>query len=63
MISDIKILQPIVENYYTSKNTNPRYYRYVKAGIGYGEGWAPSAICQKYYLPIDKVEWKRKMLL
>mgnify|MGYP001599901571 CR=1 FL=1 len=63
MISDIKTIQPILENNYNSKNRNPRYYRYVKAGIGYGEGWAPSAICQKYNIPIDKVDWKRKMLL
>ena len=63
MISDIKTIQPILENIYNSKNKNPRFSRYVKVGIGYGEGWAPSAICQKYYLPIDKVEWKRKMLL
>ena len=63
MIYDIKTIQPILENIYNSKNTNPRYYRYVKAGIGYGEGWAPSAICKKYNIPIDKVDWKRKMLL
>ncbi len=63
MIYDIKTIQPILENNYNSKNRNPRYYRYVKAGIGYGEGWAPSAICQKYNIPIDKVDWKRKMLL
>ena len=63
MIYDIKTIQPILENIYNSKNRNPRYYRYVKAGIGYGEGWGPSAICQKYNIPIDKVDWKRKMLL
>jgi len=63
MISDIKTIQPILENIYNSTNKNPRFSRYVKVGIGYGEGWAPSAICQKYNIPIDKVEWKRKMLL
>ena len=59
MISDVKTIQPIVENYYTSKNRNPRYYRYVKAGIGYAEGWAPSAICQKYNIPIEEIEWRK----
>jgi len=63
MISDIKIIQPILENIYDSKNKNPRFSRYVKVGIGYGEGWAPSAICQKYNIPIDKIDLKRKMLL
>ena len=53
MISDIKTIQPIVENYYTSKNTNPRYYRYVKAGIGYGEGWAPHLQFVKNIIPTN----------
>ena len=60
---DLKIIQPIIESWYGLKNKNPRFRRYIKNGIGYAEGWGVSAVCKKYKIPIDKVDWKKQTLL
>jgi hypothetical protein len=60
---DLKIIQPIIENWYDLKNKTPRFRRYIKNGIGYAEGWGVSAVCKKYNIPIDKVDWKKQTLL
>ena len=60
---DLKTIQPIIESSYDLKNKNPRFRRYIKNGIGYAEGWGVSAVCKKYKIPIDKVDWKRHALL
>ena len=60
---DLKTIQPIIESWYDLKNKNPRFRRYIKNGIGYAEGWGVSAVCKKYKIPIDKVDWKRHALL
>lgn len=60
---DLKTIQPIIESWYGLKNKNPRFRRYIKNGIGYAEGWGVSAVCKKYKIPIDKVDWKKQTLL
>ena len=63
IISDVKILQPIIENIYNKESiTNPRLDRY-KHGIGYVEGWAISAISIKYNIQLKVCDWRKKTSL
>ena len=63
IILDSKKLQIEIEKIYDKKNKNPRFYRYVKSGIGYCEGWGISAICIKYNIPTDVHPWRKTKLM
>ena len=48
IINDFKKLQPVFERVQNVKPKIESLYRYSNNGIGYGEGWAITAICIKY---------------
>lgn len=63
IILDSKKLQLSIEEIYNSKNKNPRFYRYVKSGIGYCEGWGITSLCIKYNIPVKVNHWRKTKLL
>jgi len=63
IISDSKILQKYLENLYHKESiTKKRLNRY-KKGIGYAEGWAITALVNKYNIPIKQIDWRKESLI
>lgn len=60
---DIKLLKKYIESYYNRENTNPRFNKYKKHGIGYGEGWALSAVSLKFNYNILDINWRKKDII
>ena len=61
IIKDFKILQEPLENIYNKTPIRETLERYSDAGIGYGEGWAITAIVQKYNIVVkDFTEFPNK---
>lgn len=63
MFDDIKILKNYIETYYNKENTNPRFTRYKKYGIGFAEGWALSAVAHKFNYNVKSVNWRRNDII
>lgn len=60
---DLKILQTPLENMYSYSTEQLRLKRYSKNGVGYGEGWALTAICVKYDIPFTSIDWRKKSII
>lgn len=60
---DLKILQTPLENMYSYSPEQLRLKRYSKNGVGYGEGWALTAICVKYGIPFTSIDWRKKSII
>jgi hypothetical protein len=63
MYDDIKTLKKYVESYYNQENTNPRFVRYKKYGIGFAEGWGLSAVAHKFKYNLKGTDWRKKSII